>query len=376
MSAAFDRFLAGRGPLARLISEQPRFDAPEGMFDRVLAAVDRPRGALAFEPPASLESAILAEAARLDAAQAPRREALFDQIASGATASDALGTPVSEPAQRWLDDQARARTASHTAARPATSRARWRRWFNGLGVAAAAALAASVALKVWFDPNAPAMAPTDMAPMTRSEVPAQAATQPAPEPAPPPGASNELGASLSAPRSAPADLARLAPRAFIAREADEAPPAPMAKQKAEVAARKPAAAPLEREAEQRRRMPESSQSLADEIAPRAESMRERKVAAPMFEALRAPAAPPAPAAEPPVAWDLPLATPADDIAARMQTVAPAHWLWVVSPEDAAHAAAQRDAVLARLEPTERTDTIRIDTAARPAGSLRITRRED
>lgn len=372
MSAAFDRFLSGRGPLARLISEQPRFDAPEGMFDRVLAAVDRPRGALAFEPPASLEAAILAEAARLDAAQAPRREALFDQIASGATASDALGTPVSETAQRWLDDQARARTAAHTAARPNTSHTGWRRWFNGLGVAAAAALAASVALKVWFDPNAPAMAPTDVAPMTRSEVPAQAATQPAP----PPGASNELGASLSAPRSAPADLARLAPRALIAREADEAPPAPMAKQKAEVAARKPAAAPLEREAEQRRRMPESSSSMADEIAPRAESMRERKASASMFEALRAPAAPPAPAAEPPVAWDLPLATSAEEIAARMQALAPAHWLWVVSPEDVAHAAAQRDAVLARLEPTERADTIRIDTAARPAGSLRITRLED
>jgi hypothetical protein len=153
MSSGFDRFLAGDGALATLIRQQPAFEPPERLFEQVMTALDAAGAGMSFEPPASLEAAVLAEAARLDAAQRPRRDALLDEIARGQDADSAMGAAVSDDTARWLSQQAQARKPTPS---PSTKRRR-QRWFGGLGVAVTAALAASVALKVWFDPGAPSL---------------------------------------------------------------------------------------------------------------------------------------------------------------------------------------------------------------------------
>ncbi|MCB1964312.1 MAG: hypothetical protein KDF24_14360, partial [Rhodocyclaceae bacterium] len=81
MSRAEDRFIDGDGPLAALIRAQPAFEAPADLLPRVLAALDAAHAPQGFEPPAALADAIMAEAARLDAAQAPRRDALLAELA-------------------------------------------------------------------------------------------------------------------------------------------------------------------------------------------------------------------------------------------------------------------------------------------------------
>jgi len=367
MSEAFDHFLDGNGRLARLIAAQPRFDAPEGMLERVLAAALPDDTALLIEPPASLEAAIMAEAARLDEAQAPRRAALLDQIANGTPPADALGASVSSPTGRWLAAQAGTRPPTRRPG-PGTGR---RRWFNGLGLAVAAALAASVALKVAFDPDAPTVHPeaADMAVLDAAPEPASVLPPPAPAPL-----AESMGAMVASPRPAPADRREMSPTARAAKAATP-PPAAQAKpnlgnEDAAVARSGVPGKPENARGENAIAQPVAP-SEADAALPEAEI----RAAAPMKKALRERESPlerqAALADAAPVRWDLPLATPAQAIVSRMLSHPGQAWQWVVDTGDLARAKALRSAVMARLGPSERTDTIAIETTDRPTGSLRI-----
>lgn len=369
MSDAFDRFIAGHGPMAKLIAGHPRFEPPEGMLDRVLAAVDTPNASLSFEPPASLEAAVLAEAARLDAAQAPRRDALLDQIASGADASTALGADVSQSTTQWLAGQANRRPP---AAIP-RSRPGWKRWLNGFGVAATAALAASVALKVWMDPAAPTM--------ERSAVPMTAQDAAAP----PVTAKSEvferesdaMAPAAAPPAAAPADQARAAPAPLRRRAAETTPtpsaakPEAMAERKTKVLAQRDAAKA-------------SGSNIAAEVFAAAPSKKIGQALADADDAREAPApsaslasapmaasSPPPPREDAELQWDLPLATPGAAIAQRMTSRPPQAWVWTVHPAELAAAREKRSTVMAVFAQEKRPDSIRIETADRPTGSLRI-----
>lgn len=142
----FEEFLAGRGRMAALVGALPRFEPPAGMEARFLASL--PAGPAAdgrFEPPASLADAVLAEAARVDAAQATRREAALHEIARSGPAQ-ALGAELGEDAAEWLRHQSepRARARDLPRRRPA--------WFAALGGALAASLALGVALQLLREP--------------------------------------------------------------------------------------------------------------------------------------------------------------------------------------------------------------------------------
>ncbi|QID16455.1 hypothetical protein G3580_01710 [Nitrogeniibacter mangrovi] len=338
MSTGCDRFLAGRGALAELIRRQPPFEPPAAMFERVMNALGGETPALDFEPPASLEAAVLAEAARLDAAQRPRREALLEQIAHGTAPGTALEAGLDETTRRWLKQQ-----ASHRAPTPAAPPRRpWRRWLNGLGVAAMAGIAASVALKVGFDPAAPGVS----APVALEE------------------------RAPAAPMVAP----RVAEQSTANRAAGQAPtraPEPSRER-----------APTKRQ--ERKAMP-----VMPPGAPLADTMDDRLgQARPAPPALMAKSATggdvtaaPSAAAEPARAdaersaerpMDLPLPTPVDALVARLSAHAPAHWRWIVAPQDAAHARVLQREVGARLAHTGRPDRFSLVTAPdRPDGSLRI-----
>ena len=165
MSRAEDRFIDGDGPLAALIRAQPAFEAPADLLPRVLAALDAAHAPQGFEPPAALADAIMAEAARLDAAQAPRRDALLAELAAGTTARDALGAEVSPATEAWLARRPQP-------APPATPRRRRWPWLAGLGTAVSAALALSVTLRLLHEsPDADRAAP--MAELAPSEAEAR-----------------------------------------------------------------------------------------------------------------------------------------------------------------------------------------------------------
>jgi len=363
MSDAFDRFLAGDGRLAQLIGAQPPFDVPEGMFERVLAAIDTGHTSLDFEPPASLEATIMAEAARLDAAQAPRRGALLDQIATGTSASDALGSSVSTSTARWLDTQVRHRTPQ----RAPKPRSRWQRWSSGLGVAVATALAASVALKVWFDPGAPvqeqAAAPLEsdalaVAPPAKEANMAQRDISSA----------TAVPQSITTPHDMPGFVAKARPRAQVG----AAVPAPPATPRADREARSPepnrpatAAAPVKRKAERFEHRARLEAMPAQSASTGSDAGLADSAVAPLAESDSAP-----------VVWEIPLATPAQAIAARMLAQPPRHWVWIVHPADKSRAMEKRDAVLAAFGKIQRPDAIRVLTADRPTGSLLIERPSD
>ncbi|WP_230970480.1 hypothetical protein [Nitrogeniibacter aestuarii] len=368
MSQAFDRFVSGQGTLAALIASQPRFDPPAGMFERVLSVVDTAQSGLSFAPPSSIEAAVLAEAARLDAAQAPRRDALLDQIAAGTEASTALGAAVSPQTARWLAEQADRRAAP----RRTQQRASRKRWFNGFGLAAAAAIAASVALKIWTDPTAPTMEHAAVRLESAEQVAERIAAKPA---APMPEADARPPEPAAA--AAPIDQAQVATAPRRERETHETPPSAQLKQKS-IAERK-AAVPTKRETAPTESLSNSASEEHWLAAPQAS---EDRAVADLDDTPMADMASPTPAAEPMAAarapaplpiWDLPLATPGTAIAQRMQTQPPQAWLWIVHPDDATAAEHKRLEVMSLLEGDGRSDTVRIDTADRPTGSLRIRR---
>ena len=126
MSQAFEKFLHGEDRLARLLCELPVYSPSaefEAAFARAARAAQAAQGARmatqtaaaatqtesttrptapgaapceaiasAFEPPASLEASFLKMAARIDSAQAPRREAVLTGVAKGDRKSTRLNS--------------------------------------------------------------------------------------------------------------------------------------------------------------------------------------------------------------------------------------------------------------------------------------------
>ncbi|MFJ4290052.1 hypothetical protein ACIP1U_09725 [Cupriavidus sp. NPDC089707] len=242
MSAA-DRFIDGQDRLAALLKALPAYVPPERLADAVQAAAHvaqqeadaRRASTLPFAAPPGLASAVLEEAARLQAAQAGRRDAVLAGIAAGQPAAQALGAPVSDATRDWLAAQARSVAAAQAvegtdcAGRTEQTRtARARRWWRSLGavasVAAVAGLTTSIVLRQIDEgalqpasvhestaPAAPTAAPPATAPAATAaagdapasthEAPVAAPARPAP-PAPKvsPSASRELRQEREAPQ--------------------------------------------------------------------------------------------------------------------------------------------------------------------------------
>lgn len=345
MSPAEDRFIAGEGPLAALVRAQPAFEPPPQMLERVLAALDATPAPAGFEPPAALFDAVMAEADRLDAAQAPRREALLAELAAGKAAVDALGTPISPATAEWL---ARQRPASA----PARPRRRWP-WLAGLGTALTAALAVSVALRV----------------VQESATPPEMAALPATAPAE--SATDTLRGAAA---GEPAEVS-----ASAARSADNAIPLAAKPQLTErlAKAEAPAAGPA-RSREMPR--PEADAKRAAPAPVRDEPAPAAPTAAPpmMAKALRAPAPGARPAAEADTAIatndiiDAPLDTPAATLAARLLARPAQAWTLHVAPADAAAGRALQADLLAQLQAAGREDPITLAEHPLPRGQLRLS----
>ncbi|SCB25289.1 hypothetical protein [Cupriavidus alkaliphilus] len=330
MSAA-DRFIAGEDRLSALLKALPAYPPPPALEAAVLAAAraaqqDAGRhqaGApdLPFAAPPALAAAVLEEAARLQAAQSARRDAVLARVAAGAAAEDVLGARLGPDAAAWLRAQAADSTrnpAQSSATARLTHAARARRWWRSLGlvasVAAVAGLTTSIVLRQIDDG---ALLPTGTAEMASAEMAA-----PAPAPAASTAPSPPLPETAAAPPSKPAAPA-----------AKAAPPAPRPA---------PRAAPAT----------EATRSVPREPAPDREALAQASPAAPQApaDAAMAQAAPsaPAPAAPPPYALEAapamaaraPAAASAltvstrDDpatIAARLGTAAPLR-LWAAEPD--------------------------------------------
>ncbi|SOY43047.1 hypothetical protein; putative transmembrane protein [Cupriavidus taiwanensis] len=298
MSAA-DRFIAGEDRLSALLKALPAYPPPPALEAAVLAvarAAQQDAGRhqagapdLPFAAPPALAAAVLEEAARLQAAQSARRDAVLARVAAGAAAEDALGARLGPDAAAWLRAQA-ADSTRNSAPPSATARlthaARARRWWRSLGlvagVAAVAGLTTSIVLRQIDDgallPTgtaemasaemaAPAPAPaastapspplpeTAAAPPPKPAAPAAKAAPPAARPAPRPAPGTEAPRSvpreLAPDREAPAQASPAAPQApadaAIAQTppsapAPAAPPAYALKAAPAMAARAPAAA--------------------------------------------------------------------------------------------------------------------------------------
>ena len=147
-----DAFIEGRGRLGALLRELPRYEPPADAQARFVAALPADAAPAAmpsadgfFEPPASLADAVLAEAAAIDSAQQPRREAVLRELRQRG-AAEALDGEVGSASEAWLQRQKPA-----AAPRPAPARKR-RRWLAPLGGALAATVALGVALQVMRPP--------------------------------------------------------------------------------------------------------------------------------------------------------------------------------------------------------------------------------
>ncbi|BDB23632.1 hypothetical protein Tamer19_27170 [Cupriavidus sp. TA19] len=312
MSAA-DRFIDGQDRLAALLKDLPRYTPSERLADAVHAAARaaqqeadaRRAGSLPFTAPPGLASAVMEEAARLQAAQAGRRDAVLTGIAAGQPVAQALGAPVSDATRDWLAAQAhRTATAQATGRTEQTRTARARRWWRSLGavasVAAVAGLTTSIVLRQ-IDEGAlqPAAVQESTTPAaTTAAAPAAPTTAPAAGDAPAP--------TQDAPVAAPANPAPPAPRATTSasqelRQEREATPRQRIQPRAE-----------------RKATPRGDTQAMPAPAPATEGLQPQApavAAAPpmpaysaMAEAAPAPAAPPAPA---------PAAAPRADFARKM-----------------------------------------------------------
>jgi len=368
MSVDFDRFLAGEGALASLLRKQPAFEPPARLFERVMTALDAAAPGQAFEPPASLEAAVLAEAARLDTAQQPRRQALLDDLARGTDVAAAMGTAVSDTTSRWLSQQ----VPSGTPATEAPAKRRRPRWLGGLGVAVTAALAASVALKVWFDPTAPrlsgppgtldaarmAPAPASPAPVDKEAPPRSLAiAEPAAE-----SSSAPAPRQLSAPAAPAKPAAKAAPQAFAEREK---------KQTIGAVAPESLPPPAPRPVEERVEVQEdmiSESARADAAAAGSASL-----------VLRSPANAGVARSSRPVAptldWEVPVDIASDTLAARLEQLPPGNWQLQVAPQDEEAGQRLAAALTRHLHALGRPDTVEatVDRAQAP-GRVQITDR--
>ena len=326
MSAAEDRFIAGDGPLAALIRAQPAFEAPPRLLEHILAALDAAPSATGFDAPAGLFDAVMAEAERIDSAQAPRREALLAELAAGKAADDALGAPVSPATAAWLAGQ-----QQPTNATPPPRRRRWP-WLAGLSTALTAALAVSVALRVVQEPSAP----PPMAATTRAPAPAESRADMSAEPAVEPMA-NATGKDSIAFAPAPARPPAPPPPADLMQEATPASPA--------LATQPPDAAP-------------QTMAKALRSAPAAMS-------APMSAEADEAAAPPS-------TISAPLNTPPAELAERLRTLPEGEWTLTLAATDQAVGDALRTALVAELKRLGRGDRVVLEIGPVTPGQLHIT----
>lgn len=344
MSTAEDRFIAGEGALAALLRAQPVFEAPPRMFGRVLAALEAAPTTDGFEPPARLLEAVMAEAERIDAAQAPRREALMAELAAGKAAEEVLGAGLSPATSQWL-----ATRRPKSAASPPPRRQR-RPWLAGLGTAVTAALAIGVVLHVMQEPPAPP-------PM------------PAARTAPAPAAPRADAVAESTAGAADTDVA-LAPREQAGeRLADaEAAPARTARVRENVT-----------QAREARRMAPASPAAAPPATTMADDAPGAAAASPaMAKAVAgAPAANARIEAEsdeataPGTLFDVALDTPPARLAARLLARPAQAWTLSFAPADEAAAKDLRASLIERLEAAGRDDPVEIRLGTVTPGRIRV-----
>jgi len=156
MSTACDRFIAGEGELAAVLRAIPPYEPPARLEAAVLgmarteqalvgaAAIDSP---LNYDPPNAIEAGFQSLAARIDAAQAGRRDAVLVQIVGGASVSAALDSTVTPNTAAWVEQQVVARPAPEYRATPSR---RWRLW-QGLGLLATVGMAAMLVPRVYME---------------------------------------------------------------------------------------------------------------------------------------------------------------------------------------------------------------------------------
>ncbi|PLK47389.1 hypothetical protein [Uliginosibacterium sp. TH139] len=168
MSEACEDFLRGQGRLAGLLWELPPYEPPASLEARFLAAARAAQASAgaasgrssanqippaAFEAPPQMAARFGQLAATLEAAQAPRREAVLTQIAQGEAPQDVLGAPIQPATAAWLQAQA-ASKAPVRAAKPARKPVLWGfSWFD-LRLAALATVLAAVSTQ-WLQQHAP-----------------------------------------------------------------------------------------------------------------------------------------------------------------------------------------------------------------------------
>ncbi|SOZ49520.1 hypothetical protein; putative transmembrane protein [Cupriavidus taiwanensis] len=332
MSAA-DRFIAGEDRLSALLKALPAYPPPPALEAAVLAAAraaqqDAGRhqaGApdLPFAAPPALAAAVLEEAARLQAAQSARRDAVLARVAAGAAAEDVLGARLGPDAAAWLRAQAADSTrnaAQPSTMEPSTHAARVRRWWRSLGlvasVAAVAGLTTSIVLRQIDDG---ALMPAGTAEIAATEM---AAPAPTPAPAASTAPSPTLPETAAAPTSKPAaPAARAAPPA--------ARPAPRAAPGTEATRNAPREPAPDSEA-LAQASPAAPQAPADAAMAQAAPSAPAPAASPAYALEAAPAM----AARAPAAASALIVSTRDDpaaIAARLGTAAPLR-LWAAEPD--------------------------------------------
>lgn len=320
MSAAEERFIAGEGALAALIRAQPAFEPPPRMLGQILVALEAAPTPAGFEPPAALLDAVMAEAARLDTAQTPRRDALLAELAAGKSASDALGAPVSPATAAWLAQQ----QPTPASARPPRRR-RWP-WLAGFGTAVTAALAVSVALRVVQESAAPPPTPAALSKAAPAESSARTTDQ-AIAYAPKPQETAERLAKTEAPSIA-ASRARSSQR-----------PEPEARRVAPAA---PAAQPSM-----------ITETLHAAPAPTARPHAEADTDAPV------------------TSISVPLDIPPATLAARLLARPAPAWSMIVAAEDETAGRALHRALVARLQTLGRSETVTLSIGGVAAGEVRL-----
>ncbi len=333
MSTAEDRFIAGEGALAALVRAQPVFEAPPRMFGRVLAALEAAPTTDGFEPPARLLEAVMAEAERIDAAQAPRREALMAELAAGKAAEEVLGAGLSPATSQWL-----ATRRPKSAASPPPRRQR-RPWLAGLGTAVTAALAIGVVFRILQEPPAPAAPRADaVAESTAGAADTDVALAPR----------EQAGERLADAEAAPARTARVRENATQAREARRMAPA------------SPAAAP-------------PATTMADDApgaAAASPAMAKAVAGAPAANARIEAESDEATA--PGTLFDVALDTPPARLAARLLARPAQAWTLSFAPADEAAAKDLRASLIERLEAAGRDDPVEIRLGTVTPGRIRVS----
>lgn len=394
--SADERFIAGEDRLAALLRELPAFVPPASLEASVLAAARAEQAArnapapqppaslpakvrayaeqaeapadddeLDFTPPAGLQASVMAQAARIQAAQATRRNAVLEEIRRGDVPQSVLGAPVSEAAQAWLREQAlsaqpaegEASTGKPPRARPA------RRWWPALGALAATLGVGVLSLQIVMrqldlrngEITLPAQAPGPVADTAdKADKADKAANKPAKqaEPAKP-------VAQAAVQPAAPAPV----PQAESAGQPAPAPASPPATANAQPLRPPPAEAPAEA-------APREPDRLAQRRAPEP-----RENAAGMAGSLSA-GAPPAAAAAPAVRVPAPMASMAP-IAPMAAMAPPAPIAPIAPPAPAPTFDAPRLAL--RASPSQQADAARAPAPAarvQRVGTLTMSLREE